>query len=124
MKKLLLNLSIVTLLLNGCASHTFHSDQCVTYTISGASVDWKPTNFYQEESSLYIEIPPTVDYVPTLEVIDPEFDQRYKVHYSYDENTHQFKVKDNYDEYILERKDADEITTDRVYIKCNRDYKV
>lgn len=106
----------------GCAS-TEIANRCLSYTISGDSVNWRPTKFYQSESSqnlLYIQIPATVAYVPKVEIVDQEFDQPYKIDYTFNNITHQFKVEDNHDEYLLYRETYDGLHKDKVYITCNR----
>lgn len=120
MKKLLI-LFIFNVLL-GCATQKI-SDRCQRYDISGDSVDWAPTKFYQSESSqniLYIQIPKTANYLPKLEVIDTEFDQPYKVDYIFDAKNSWFKVEDNNDKYLLYRETYDGMQRDKVYISCDR----
>ena len=112
-------ITILGILFSGCATEQM-SNRCVTYTTSGdTSVSWAPIEYYQAESMLYIEIPKTANYIPSLEIIDTEFDQRYKVDYTFDKDTYKFKIQDNYNEYMLYRDSYDEIEHDRVYIKCN-----
>jgi len=116
--KLLAGIGLV-LLFSGCATEQI-ANRCLTYTTSGdTSVSWAPIEYYQSESMLYIEIPKTANYIPSLEIIDTEFDQRYKVDYSFDNKTYKFKVKDNFAKYLLYRDSYDEITHNRVYITCN-----
>lgn len=121
MKKIFIPISLL-LMLNGCATPQI-SNKCETYTLTGdIGSQWTPTKFYQAESAniLYIEIPKTAYYIPTLEVIDTEFNQPYKVEYTFDNNTYKFKVRDNYDTYLLYRSSADGLEQDKVYITCNR----
>lgn len=108
--------------LSACATRNV-SNKCLTYTLTGdINSQWAPTKFYQVESMniLYIEIPKTVYYIPTLEVIDTEFNQPYTVEYNFDNDRHQFKVRDNYDKYLLYRSSADGLEQDKVYISCDR----
>ena len=107
------------LIISGCATST---DRCVNYSISSNNEAWSPTHFYQKESNLIIEIPKTInsDFAPELEIEDTEFDQPYKVSYTYDEVAHQYTLKDNYDKYIMYRTTPDGLAKDKVYISCNR----
>lgn len=108
--------------ISGCAT-TQVSDRCLSYTISGGDYPWRPTNFYRTESNqnrLYIQIPQSARYIPQLEVIDTEFDQPYKIDYTFDSLTHRFSVEDNHDQYLLYRKTYDELEKEEVYITCNR----
>jgi poly(3-hydroxyalkanoate) synthetase len=121
MKKLFIILTCG--LLFGCATEQI-SNRCQRYVTSGENVDWKPIKFYQSESSqniLYIEIPKTANYIPKLEVIDTEFDQPYKIDYTFDNTTHRFKVEDNHDQYLLYRETYDGIQKDSVYVACDRE---
>jgi len=109
-------------ILAGCATNKI-GDRCTSYTISGDSVDWLPTKFYQSKESdnlLYIEIPKTIKYLPIIEVVDTEFDQPYKIDYSFDSTMHRFKVTDNYNLYLMYREDPDGLEKNKVYIACNR----
>jgi hypothetical protein len=116
---------LIALLAGGCASVKV-SDRCLTYSASGdTSVSWAPIEYYQAESPdmLYIAISKTSNYIPSLEIIDTEYNQPYKVDYTFDNNTYMFKVKDNYDEYLLYRDSYDGIEHDRIYVRCNRQMK-
>jgi hypothetical protein len=120
-KLITLNLVFVIGLI-GCATNGV-ANRCLTYTVSGDHVDWSPTKFYQSKESenlLYIEIPKTIKYLPTIEVVDTEFDQPYKIDYSFDKTTHRFKVADNHDEYLMYREDPDGLEKNKIYITCNR----
>ena len=123
LKKIALGTTIVALV-SGCAAMKT-SDRCLTYTTSGATgEEWAPTKYYQTESKLIIQLPAYVRYTPTVEVVDKEFDQSYKIDYTYDPETHRIQVEDNYDEYVLTRKEYDELSADKVYIRCNREAPV
>jgi hypothetical protein len=115
-------LILLSINLVGCATEQL-TDRCQKYVISSGNYSWRPVKFYQSKSSqnrLYIEIPKTVQYIPKLEVIDTEFDQPYKIDYTYDELTHRFSVEDNHDQYLLYRKSYDSLEKEEVYITCNR----
>ena len=121
MKKILICSSLVIFLIAGCSSTQYRkSDRCLSYSIAGDNVPWKPKRFYQDESSLYIEIPSYVKFTPKLNVIDTEYGQRLNIPYTYNPNTHMFRVEDNYNEYILTTRDVEEFYEDSVTIKCNR----
>lgn len=115
-------------LISGCAStYTKTSNHCLTYTISGdKSEEWTPIDFYQDEAEnkLYMQLPKYINYVPTLRVMDTEYDQPYKVDYRYNKDTHQLEVRDNYDQYVLTRDAYDDLSQDEVYVTCNRSMKV
>jgi hypothetical protein len=115
-------LILLSINLVGCATGQL-TDRCQKYIISSGSYPWRPVKFYQSKSSqnrLYIEIPKTVQYIPKLEVIDTEFDQPYKIDYTYDELTHRYSVEDNHDQYLLYRKSYDGLEKEEIYIKCDR----
>jgi len=106
----------------GCATEQI-SDRCQRYNISGDNVTWKPIKFSQSESAqniLYIEIPKTANYIPKLEVVDVEFDQPYKIDYTFNNQTHRFEVEDNHDQYLLYRETYDGMEKEKVYLTCNR----
>lgn len=115
-------------LISGCAStYTKTSNHCLTYTISGdKSEEWTPIDFYQDEAEnkLYIQLPKYINYVPTLRVMDTEYDQPYTVDYKYNKATHQLEVRDNYDQYVLTRNAYDDLSPDKVYVTCNRSMMV
>ena len=122
MYKLITLILVLVTVLAGCAASQM-ANRCQTYTISGDNVDWSPTKFYQStesENLLYIEIPKTIKYPPTIEIVDSEFDQPYTVDYSFDKATHRFKVTDNYDKYLMYREDPDGLEKNKIYITCNR----
>ncbi len=122
--KILIASTASLMLLSSCATMKT-SNKCLTYTTSGSTAqEWSPTKYYQTESKLIMQLPDHVRYLPTLEVVDVEFDQPYKVDYTYDSITHRITVDDNYDKYILSRKDNDELSADKVYIRCNREAPV
>lgn len=108
----------VTLFLMGCA--TVNSKRCLSYTVSGDNVAWSPTHFYQVGDDLQIELPFNTKNIPVVKTIDTEFDQTYPISYTYDELTNMLTVEDNYDKYLLERRSADTLSADTVYITCNR----
>lgn len=119
MKKIGVLTVVTAVLLMGCAT-TKVSNRCLTYTIHGDDVSWKPIKFYQNTTNqLFIEIPRTTNYIPNLEVVDTEFDQPYKINYSFDKTTYRFRVEDNHDEYLLYRASPDGVERDNVYISCN-----
>lgn len=112
----------VIVVMVGCATHKV-ANRCLSYTIGGDSVDWSPTKFYQSRESdnlLYIEIPETIKFLPIIEVVDTEFDQPYKIGYSFDNSTHRFKVADNYNQYLMYREGPDCLEKNKIYITCNR----
>ena len=115
-------------LLSGCAStYTKTSNHCLTYTITGDKAEeWTPIDFYQDAATntLYMQLPKYINYVPSLRVMDDEYDQPYQVDYKYNEKTHRLAVRDNYDAYVLTRNSYDEIAPDKVYIRCNRSVQV
>ena len=107
-------------LLASCAS-VKNVDRCTTYTMSGdLGVAWAPTKFYQSESMLFMQLSKSTKEIPTVRVMDQEFDQPYKIEYKYHTQTSRLEVADNYDEYILTRTAYDELSEDNVYIRCNR----
>ncbi len=113
---------VLVIFITGCATQHI-SERCQSYSISGGSYPWAPTKFYQSESNqnqLYIEIPKTVSYIPKLEVVDTEFDQPYKIDYTFDNKTYRFKVEDNHEEYLLYRHSYDGFQREEIYITCNR----
>lgn len=114
--------------ITSCSStYTKISTHCLTYSITGnKSEEWTPTDFYQDEATnmLYMQLPQYINYVPTLRVMDSEYDQPYKVDYKYNKNTGQLEVRDNYDEYVLSRNSYDELYPDDVHVTCNRSMKV
>lgn len=119
-------LIILAFSVTSCATEQL-TDRCQKYIISSNSYAWGPMKFYQSESSqnrLYIEIPKTARYIPKLEVMDTEFDQPYKIDYTYDDLTHRFSVEDNHDQYLLYRETYDSIEKDQIYITCNRYKKI
>jgi hypothetical protein len=119
--QLIPSMVIMIFILGGCATMQT-SNRCLTYTTRGAtSEEWAPTKYYQTESKLIIQLSAYVKYTPTLEVVDTEFGQPYKIDYTYDLQTQRITVEDNYDEYILSRKEYDELSVNRVYIRCNRE---
>ena len=119
--KIILGIAITSILISGCSTMKT-SDRCLTYTTSGATgEEWAPTKYYQSESMLFMQLPAYVQYTPTIEVMDKEFDQPYKIAFKFNPGTHQLEVEDNHDEYILTRKSYDELEDiDRIYIRCNR----
>ncbi|MCC2644927.1 MAG: hypothetical protein K0R94_705 [Burkholderiales bacterium] len=105
-----------------CATQQL-TNKCQKYVISGGNYPWGPVKFYQSESGqnrLYIEISKTARYIPELEVIDTEFDQPYKIDYTFDDLTHRFNVEDNHDKYLLYRDSYDSIEKNEIYITCDR----
>ncbi len=112
---------LLSVVLFGCSSVQYRtSERCLTYSIDGDSVSWKPVKFYQDQDSLYIQLPESTNFVPKLSVLDQEFDQRTSIPYTYNPTTKTFRVKDNYNEYLLTRRDVEEFYEDKVAIKCNR----
>ncbi len=127
MKKNYLTLLLCGLLLASCSSiQTVKHLQCMSYSVSGDNVEWKPTKFYQAptEGKLYIQLPSFTNFQPDLYVKDVEFDRPAGIQYTYNPSTHTYRVDDNYDEYILSRIDLDTTYTDEVYIKCNREVPI
>ncbi len=119
--KIMIEALIAIALVSGCST-TKTSDRCLSYTTSGATgEEWSPTKYYQSESMLYMQLPVYVKYTPTIEVIDNEFNQPYKIGFKFNQATHQLEVEDNHNEYVLTRKSYDELTLDKVYIRCNRE---
>lgn len=121
-------LSLVIVLISACAStYTKISNHCLSYTITGdKSEEWTPTDFYQDEATntLYMQLPKYVNYIPTVRVMDSEYAMPYRVDYTYNKNTKQLVVRDNYDEYVLSRNSYDELYPDTVYVTCNRSIEV
>ena len=121
MKKVLVNFIVCSLILTGCSSVKYQtSDRCINYTVTGDKVEWLPIKYYQDQTDLYMELPISTKFTPQLFVVDTEFNEPSTIPYSYNPETHTLRIQDNYDEYLLTRKDVLGISRDKVYIKCNR----
>lgn len=120
-KKIIFGALVLSTVISACSTMKT-SSRCLTYTISGDSgYEWTPTKFYQSESMLFMQLPAYTKYIPTVRVMDNEFGQPYKIDYTFNAKTQQIEVQDNYDEYILTREEYDQLSADKVYIRCNRE---
>ncbi len=108
---------------SGCATTTATSGKCLAYVMSGdITQEWTPTVFYRRNSDnqLFLQIPVTAKYIPTLQIMDQEFGMLYPIKHEYNPKTHQIQVEDNQNEYVLSRTSIDDLVTDSIDIMCAR----
>ncbi len=120
MEKLTRILPLIAMI-SGCSTVQYQtSNRCLAYHLSDGNYSWRPTELIHDDNYLYIKLPESANFTPKLEVMDVEFSQPTLVPYTYDETSHIIKVKDNYDQYLLFRRDVEEFYQDTIKIDCLR----
>jgi hypothetical protein len=105
----------------GCSTVQYQtSNRCLAYHLSDGNYSWRPTELIHDDNYLYIKLPESANFTPKLEVMDVEFSQPTLVPYTYDEASRIIKVKDNYDQYLLFRRDVEDFYQDTIKIDCIR----